>query len=227
MSDADQIVLKDGDRFTGSSVKKVGAVVTLQSKNFGLIQLKWDDIATVVTDQALNVVLNGDKTVEGSLQTANDRIQVTTPGGPQSVTAGEVFALRNEAEQKTYERLLHPSVLDLWTITGSLNIAGTKGNAQTSTLTTPINFVRTSRTTRTTAYFNSIRSTAEVGGVDAQTAQAVQADGATAGTSRSGPSSTVSTTMSTTSSSHWICASCWAAAWDIRFGPRTPDGFPS
>jgi putative salt-induced outer membrane protein YdiY len=174
MSYADQIVLKDGDRVTGSIVKKDGAVVTIQSKNFGLIQLKWDDIATVVTEQALNVVLNGDKTVKGSLQTANDRIQVTTPGGPQSVTAGEVVALRNDAEQKTYERLLHPGVLDLWTITGSLNIAGTKGNAQTSTLTTPINFVRASLTSRTTAYFNSIRSTAEVGGVDAQTAQAVR-----------------------------------------------------
>jgi putative salt-induced outer membrane protein YdiY len=171
---ADQIVLKDGDRVTGSIVKKDGATVTVQSKNFGLIQLKWDDIASVVTDQPLNVVLNGDKTLKGSLQTANDRIEVAAPGGPQSVEAGEIVALRNDAEQKSYERLLRPGLLDLWTITGSLNIAGTKGNARTSTLTTPINFVRASRTSRTTAYFNSIRSRAEVNGVDAQTAQAIR-----------------------------------------------------
>ena len=65
-------------------------------------------------------------------------------------------------------------MLDLWTITGSLNLAGTKGNAQTSTLTTPINFVRASNTSRTTAYFNSISSSAKINGVDASTAKAVR-----------------------------------------------------
>ena len=65
-------------------------------------------------------------------------------------------------------------LLDLWTITGSLNLAGTKGNAETSTLTTPIRFVRASNTTRTTAYFNSISSSARINGVDSSTAKAVR-----------------------------------------------------
>ena len=53
-------------------------------------------------------------------------------------------------------------------------MAGTKGNAETSTLTTPLNFVRASNTSRTTAYFNSIRSSATVGSVSAQTARALR-----------------------------------------------------
>ena len=86
----------------------------------------------------------------------------------------DVVTLRDDAEEKTYQKFLHPGLLDLWTITGSLNLAGTKGNAETSTLTTPINFVRASNTTRTTAYFNSISSSAKINGVDSSTAKAVR-----------------------------------------------------
>ena len=171
---ADQILLKDGDRVTGSIVKKDGATVTIQSKNFGLVTLKWDDIETIRTDQPLNVVLPGDRTVRANIETRDGQIAVAAPGVRQTVTPADVVALRNDAEQKAYERYLNPGLFDLWTITGSLNLAGAKGNAATSTITTPVNFVRASRTSRTTAYFNSIRSKATVAGVSGQTARAVR-----------------------------------------------------
>lgn len=166
---ADQITMKDGDRITGTVVKKDGGTVTVKSKNFGEIKLKWDDVAEIRTDQPLNVVVGG-QTVKANVQSQGARIQV----GTQSVAPGDIVALRNDDEQRAYERFLHPGLLDLWTINGSLNIAGAKGNAATSTLTTPINFVRASNTSRTTAYFNSIRSSATVGGTSSQTARAVR-----------------------------------------------------
>src|ERR1051326_3212785 len=171
---ADQIVLKDGDRITGEIIKKDGQTVTLKSKNFGTVTLKWDDIATVTTDQPLNVVLPDNETVKANIQTVDGRIQVTAPGQQQAIAPNEIVALRNDPEQRAYERLLHPGLFDLWTITGSLNLAGTKGNAKTSTVTTPINFLRASNSSRTTAYFNSIGATAQVNGVNAQTARAVR-----------------------------------------------------
>jgi hypothetical protein len=170
---ADQIVMKDGDRITGNIIKKDAQTVTMQSKNFGTVTLKWDDIATVTTDQPLNVVLAGG-TVKANIQTQDGRIQIAEPGGPQNVAPGEIVALRNDAEQRAYDRFLHPGLLDLWAITGSFNLAGTKGNAKTSTVTTPINFLRASNTSRTTAYFNSIAAQALVNGVNAQTARAVR-----------------------------------------------------
>jgi putative salt-induced outer membrane protein YdiY len=90
------------------------------------------------------------------------------------VSPSDIVALRSEAEQRAYERFLHPGLLDLWVVTGSLNLAGSKGNATTSTLITPFNFVRASNASRTTAYFNSIRSTATINGISAKTAQAVR-----------------------------------------------------
>src|SRR3984885_4583671 len=171
---ADQITMKDGDRITGAIVKKDGDSITVKSKNFGTVTLKWADVATVKNDQPLNVTLAGGKTVKANIETQGDRIQVAAPGAPQAVDPKDVVTLRDDAEQKAYQKFLHPGLLDLWTVTGSLNLAGTKGNAETSTLTTPINFVRASNTTRTTAYFNSITSSATVNGVNAQTAKAVR-----------------------------------------------------
>jgi hypothetical protein len=171
---ADQITMKDGDRITGDIVKKDGGAVTIKSKNFGTVTLKWDDIGAIKTDQPLNVVLSGDRTVKADIQTQDGRIQVTAPTASQEVAVADVVTLRNDAEQKIYDRFRHPGLLDLWTITGSLNIAGTKGNAGTSTLTTPFNFVRATNTSRTMAYFNSIRSTANINGANSQTAKAIR-----------------------------------------------------
>ena len=171
---ADLITMKDGDRITGDIVKKDGDSVTVKSKNFGTVTLKWADVAAVKSDQPLNVTLAGGKTVKGNIETQGDRIQIAAPGAPQAVDPKDVVTLRDDAEERTYQKFLHPRLLDLWTITGSLNLAGTKGNAETSTLTTPINFVRASNTTRTTAYFNSISSSAKINGVNSSTAKAVR-----------------------------------------------------
>jgi putative salt-induced outer membrane protein YdiY len=171
---ADQIVLKDGDRVTREIQKKDGDTLTVKSKNFGVISVKWADVATVSADQPLNVVVPGNRAIKGPVETKNDRIVVGASGTAQAVALTDVVALRNDAEQRTHERLLHPGLLDLWTVTGSMNIAGTRGNAEASTLTTPINFVRASNTSRTTAYFNSIRATATVDGIKAQTAKAIR-----------------------------------------------------
>ena len=171
---ADQITMKDGDRITGAIVKKDGDNITVKSKNFGTVTLKWADVATVKSDQPLTVTLAGGKSVKANIETQGDRIQVAAPGAPEAVDPKDVVTLRDDAEEKTYQKYLHPRLLDLWTVTGSLNLAGTKGNAVTSTLTTPINFVRASNTTRTTAYFNSINSSATINGENAETAKAIR-----------------------------------------------------
>jgi len=44
----------------------------------------------------------------------------------QTVDPKDIVTLRNDAEEKAYQRFLHPGVLDLWTVNGSLNVAGPK-----------------------------------------------------------------------------------------------------
>ncbi|MGE0405992.1 MAG: DUF481 domain-containing protein [Candidatus Korobacteraceae bacterium] len=170
----DQIELKDGDRVTGSIVKKDGKAVTVDSKNFGMVTVQWDAIASIQTDKPLTVVLKNKRTVVATLHSEEGRIRVAAVEEPQLVAAQDIVSLRNSAEQSLYEQYLDPGLLELWSITGSLNLAGTRGNADTSTLTTPVNFLRASNTSRTTAHFTSIRSTASVDGVSSSTARAIR-----------------------------------------------------
>lgn len=170
---ADQVILNNGDRITGKIVKKEGDTLTVESVSFGTVTLPWSQVQSVTADAPLNVALP-DATVKATLQTSGGQIQVAAPGQPRTVTPAQVVTLRNDAEQAAYERLLRPGLLDLWTINGSLNLAGTRGNAETSTITTPVNLARQSKTSTTTVYFNSIRSSARIGGVKTQTARAVR-----------------------------------------------------
>src|SRR4051794_12998030 len=75
---ADQITLKNGDRVTGSIIKKEGKTVTIKTAGFGEINAQWEQIQSVVTDQPVNVELTGGQTLKGRLVTEQDTEQVVT-----------------------------------------------------------------------------------------------------------------------------------------------------
>jgi hypothetical protein len=54
---ADQIVMKNGDRVTGAVVKKDGNNLTVKADQLGAVVLPWDQVASITTTGAVNVVL--------------------------------------------------------------------------------------------------------------------------------------------------------------------------
>jgi hypothetical protein len=167
---ADVLVMKNGDRVTGSIVKKDGNTVTLKSALFGTITVPWDQVDSVKTDMPLNVVLSDGKEAQSNLSTTNGKVEVAG----ETVPPADVKVLRNGDEQKAYERLLHPGLTDLWAGTGTIGLAGTAGNAKTSTFTIGVNAARPTNTDKTTLYFNAIKASALSNGVTADTAQAIR-----------------------------------------------------
>jgi putative salt-induced outer membrane protein YdiY len=171
---ADQIVMKNGDRVTGEIVKKDAKTLTIKGVHFGTVTLPWDEVGTVQAEKPLNVVLPGGQTVQGTIASAGDKLDVVAKETRQSVTPTDIIALRNDAEQKAYERLLRPGVLDVWTGGATIGFAGTRGNAQTGTATVGFNAARLTNSDKTVAYFNAIRADALVGDTKSRTAQAVR-----------------------------------------------------
>lgn len=171
---ADQVVMKNGDKVTGSIVKKDAATLTIKTVHFGTVTLPWDQVDSVKADAPLTVVLPNDKSVEGTIATSGDKIIVAEKGTTETVAPKDIVALRNADEQKAYLKMLRPGLLDLWNISGNIGLAGTSGNATTRTFTTPINLVRATRNDKTTVYFNFIRSASTVNGVSSDTASAVR-----------------------------------------------------
>jgi putative salt-induced outer membrane protein YdiY len=172
---ADQVVMKNGDRVTGSIVKQDGKTITIKTDNFGVVTAPWEQVASVQSDKPVNVVLKDGKTLVGALGASDGKVEVATSAAKVDVAPGEVTAMRNADEQKAYERMLHPGLLELWSGSGSLGWAGANGNAKTLTYTTSANAARVTTTDKTSVYFNSIEASALVDGKSASTAQAVRA----------------------------------------------------
>jgi putative salt-induced outer membrane protein YdiY len=171
---ADQIVLKNGDRVTGSIVKKDGKTLTIKTEHFGVVTTDWDQVASITADKPVNVVLKDGKTAQGTLATSNGQVQVAGPGTNFSVAPADITTIRDADEQEAYERRLKPTFGQLWAGTGSVGLAGAKGNAETLTFTTGIAAARTTNTDKTAVYFNVIKASALTNGVDTGTAKAVR-----------------------------------------------------
>jgi putative salt-induced outer membrane protein len=171
---ADQVVMKNGDRVTGSIVKQDGKTITVKSENFGLITAPWEQVASVQSDQPVTVVLKDGKTVAGALSTSDGKVRVATEPATVEVAPDDVAGIRNADEQTAYERHLKPGLFQLWAGGATLGWAGTNGNAKTLTFTTAVNAARVTNTDKTSIYFNLIKASALVDRVSASTAQAVR-----------------------------------------------------
>ena len=174
VSFADQIILKNGDRVTGSIIKKDGKNLVIKTDSFGVVTTAWDQVETVKIDKPINVVTAAGKTVQGTVTTANGKLEVATKDAKLSLAPAEVTTIRDDAEQKTYERFLKPGLGQLWAGTGSVGFAGTSGNARTLTFTTGINAARVTKTDKISVYFNTIKASASTAGKNSDTAEAVR-----------------------------------------------------
>lgn len=171
---ADQIVMKNGDRITGSIIKKDDKNLTIKTGNFGVLVTSWDQVESVVAEKPINIVLSDGKTVQGTLTTSGGKAEVTTPQTKLNLAPADIVAMRNDDEEKAYQRLLRPGWGDLWAGTGTVGLAGTRGNAQTMTFTAGINAARQTKNDKTSLYFGFIKASATTGDEKQDTAEAVR-----------------------------------------------------
>jgi len=176
----DQITLKNGDRVTGSIVKKEDKNLTIKTDLMGTVTVPWDQVTDIKTGETLNVVLSGQTTVppavtKATISATNGQVTVSpAQGAPVTVAPERIEAIRNAVEEQSYERMLRPGLLELWTGTATVGLAGTAGNARTSTFSTGINALRATHTDSTSLYFNIVKSSATVNGVNSATANAIR-----------------------------------------------------
>ena len=157
---ADQIVLKNGDRLTGTIVKSDGKVLVIKSDIVGEVTVPFEAVQTMTVPGDLNVGLSNGKTVVGSVTTEGDNLVIVTKAAGSTQTAkSSVTLLRNPAEQTAYEKSLHPGFGEGWN--GGLNVgfALTRGNSATKNLNIAFNATRKGFHDKLSLYENSIYST--------------------------------------------------------------------
>ena len=171
---ADQVVMKNGDRVTGSIVRKTGNDLTIKTDKFGVVTTTWDQVESVKSDKAVNLVLKDGRIIQGTLATVDAKVEVVAKEKTVRVTPADIATIRDAAEQQAYERRLRPGWGELWAGTGTVGLAGTSGNAETLTFTTGVAAARATNTDKTSLYFNIIKASAMANGKNSGTAQAVR-----------------------------------------------------
>jgi hypothetical protein len=171
---ADQIVLRNGDRITGSIAKKDAGNLVVKSDLMGTLTIPWDKVESVKTEAPVSVATKEGQILRGTMALANGAVEVVSPTARVSVPVADVTAIRNADEQKTFERMEHPGLTELWAGSATIGWAGSLGNARTLTFTTGANAQRTTRNDKITLSFNSIKATAFSSGRNSSTAQAVR-----------------------------------------------------
>jgi hypothetical protein len=173
---ADQVVLKNGDRLTGTITKSDDKTLIIKTEAAGDVTIQWGAIDLITSAKPLHVATKEGKTVSGPVTTSDGNLAVTTPsGGTETVPRADVTALRNDQEQAAYEKSLHPTLWHAWNDSATLGFGLTGGNSETKNLALAFAGDRKTSHDEITMYANTVYTTNDApGAVPGVTADTIQ-----------------------------------------------------
>src|SRR5215831_16664097 len=142
---ADEVVLKNGDKLTGTIVDSDAKTLTLKSDFVGRVEesgfvgevkIQWDSIQSITSSQPLAVTSKDGKVLTGNVTTKDSTFDVQTPtSGEVAVAKDVVTAVRSKEQQSVYEeetyRKEHPRLRDFWSGAINTGLANARGNTET------------------------------------------------------------------------------------------------
>src|SRR5271170_1506560 len=75
---ADQVVLKNGDRLTGTITKSDDKTLIIKTEFAGDVTVQWPAVEQITSTQPLHVATSEGKTVVGAVTTTDDTLAVNT-----------------------------------------------------------------------------------------------------------------------------------------------------
>ena len=175
---ADQIVLKNGDRLSGSIIKSDAKTLVIKTEFAGDVTVQWAAIDALTSTQPLHVGVTGGQTLVGPVSTSEGKVQVATQAaGTVSTNKDSVEVIRSDAEQASYDaaidRLQHPHLLDFWGGFLDAGLSTTKGNSDTLSFSLAAKAIRAAPSDKITVYANSVFAKNSIAGVSVDTAHAI------------------------------------------------------
>jgi putative salt-induced outer membrane protein YdiY len=176
---ADHVVLKNGDRLTGSVVKTDGTNLIFKSEYAGVVTIPLEAVNALDSSDAVWVGLKGGQVVSGPIELSAEKAEMRTAAtGLVSTARGEIEYIRSGEEQRAWEtvveRYRNPRIVDLWTGFVDLGLSGARGNARTSTIANAANATRLTSRDKIEVYFNSLYASNSTTGQTLVTANAMR-----------------------------------------------------
>ena len=154
---ADQVVLKNGDRLTGTITKSDGTTLIIKTEFAGDVTVQWPAVQEITSTQPLHLATQEGKTVVGPVTTTDGTMVVSTPAsGTVNVAKANITAIRNDSEQAAYDKSLHPTLWQGWVAGANVGFALTRGNSQTKSLAIAFTGDRKTSHDEITLYTNTV-----------------------------------------------------------------------
>jgi putative salt-induced outer membrane protein len=156
---ADQVVMKNGDRLTGTIEKSDDKSLVIKSEFAGEVTVDWSAIQEVKSEQPLHVKLKDGKTVVGPVNTVDGKLEVSTKnGGNVEAPKESILVMRSDSEQLAWEKSQHPGLLQGWNGGVTVGFGLTGGNSETKNLAVAFSGIRTGLHDKLTLYAGSVYS---------------------------------------------------------------------
>jgi putative salt-induced outer membrane protein YdiY len=173
---ADQVVLKNGDRLTGTILKSDGKDLVLKTEFIGEVTIRWDAVQGMTSSEELHLGLKSGQKLVGQVSTTDGTFVVATKsGGNVETPKDSISVIRNNNEQLSYDKSLNPGLREGWTGGTNVGFALTRGNSQTKNLSLAFNAARKTLNDKLGLYMNTVYATNDApGAVPSTTANAIQ-----------------------------------------------------
>lgn len=178
---ADQVTLKNGDRFSGNIVSGDGKTLLIKTEFAGDVTIQWDAITGIESVENLNLTLKDGTRLSGKITTQDGKFVVAgTPTAATAPSAKEnIVAVRNDATQKAAdmeaEKMAHPKFTYFWGGLFDTGLALTRGNSSTVSYTLSAKAIRETPRDKLTLYSNYIYGTDDSTPPSRTTANALRA----------------------------------------------------
>jgi putative salt-induced outer membrane protein len=157
----DQVTLKNGDRLSGNIVSSDEKALLLKTDYAGDVTIEWEAVVGIESTQDLHLTLKNGAKLAGKVTTVDGKFEVAgAPPNTAPAPKDTIVAVRNDAEQKTYdinaEKLAHPKFTYFWSGVFDSGLALTRGNSSTASYTLDGKAVRETDRDKLTVYANYI-----------------------------------------------------------------------
>jgi hypothetical protein len=162
----DTLVMKNGDKLSGTFVTTTDKGVVFKSEFAGEVTVAVENIVEVQTKELVTLTTKDGRILTGKLETADGQVGITPLSGePARVAVAEVVAVRGLEGQARYEeeerRKLNPEFLDLYNGFYDYGLAFARGNAVTDSFTNTARLNRVTDVHKVGLYFTQINSSAK------------------------------------------------------------------
>ncbi len=174
---ADRIVLKNGDRISGTIIKKDGEKITIRTESAGTIEIKWEAVEVIEAEDVLHIELADGSKVSGTVEVDDEGLKVVGENEEAvQVSQEQIAVIRNADQQAAYEAEIvskqDKSLFSHWGGNADVGFSLTTGNSKTTSLTFGTKGERVTESDKISLYARGVQAKNSTTGVSVTTAQA-------------------------------------------------------